>query len=206
MKDYLTLTKDTVTTKQTIEKSVFVAYAKGVNSADEAAAFVTEISKKNYDATHNCYAYVVFDKQKYSDDGEPSGTAGQPILECIKNSSLNCVCVVVTRYFGGVKLGTGGLSRAYAGSCQAVLQSAARVKMSACKKVRMEFDYSDYQSAQMLLRNKTEVVNTVFDASVLVTCFVKNDLLNEVKESLTEKSSGRVLIFEDEELFHAFKE
>ena len=110
---YTTLKKQITTEKQTIQKSVFMANVKGVDTVQEAREFYQEIAKKHYDATHNCYAYVVDDKMKFSDDGEPQGTAGMPILQVIQKQNLNRVCVVVTRYFGGIKLGAGGLVRAY---------------------------------------------------------------------------------------------
>ncbi|MGN0362467.1 MAG: YigZ family protein [Bilifractor sp.] len=98
------------------KKSVFIASVRHVTDADEAAAFVDEIKKKNWDARHNCYAWILGkdgSMMKASDDGEPSGTAGRPILDVLQGAGLTDVCMVVTRYFGGVLLGTGGLVRAY---------------------------------------------------------------------------------------------
>ena len=99
-------------------------------------------SKNYYDATHNCYAYIVGDKAKFSDDGEPQGTAGMPMYECIKANNLDRVCIVVTRYFGGVKLGAGGLVRAYGGAAADVLRKCARVPMRLCRNAEVTVEYS----------------------------------------------------------------
>ena len=142
MKEYTTISSNEVTIENVIEKSRFIASAIRVDTAEQAAAFVESKRKKHYDATHNCYAYIVGDKAKFSDDNEPQGTAGMPIYECIKNNSLDYVCVVVTRYFGGVKLGAGGLVRAYSGACADVLRSADKVSMRLCRRAEVTVEYS----------------------------------------------------------------
>ena len=121
---YTTVKKQTTIEKQTIQKSVFLAYVKGVDTVEEARDFYLEISKKHYDATHNCYAYVVDDKVKFSDDGEPQGTAGMPILRSIDAQKLDNILVVVVRYFGGTLLGTGGLMVAYREATKEALKNA----------------------------------------------------------------------------------
>ena len=114
-----------------IEKSRFIGYCAPVSSEEEALEFIEKIKKKHYDATHNVFAYVVgLDNniQRYNDDGEPSGTAGVPILEVIKKEDLRNVVIVVTRYFGGIKLGTGGLIRAYTKGAKIALDAGIIIK------------------------------------------------------------------------------
>ena len=117
-----------------IEKSRFIGYCAPVSSEEEALEFIEKIKKKHYDATHNVFAYVVgLDNniQRYNDDGEPSGTAGVPILEVIKKEDLRNVVIVVTRYFGGIKLGTGGLIRAYTKGAKIALDAGIIIKKKA---------------------------------------------------------------------------
>lgn len=128
-----------------IEKSKFIAYVKPVSSEEEAVSFVLEIKKKHFDATHNVSAYIVGNSneiQRYSDDGEPSGTAGMPILDLLKKEKLTNVAVVVTRYFGGIKLGTGGLVRAYTKSAKIGLEAAKIIKKIELTKIIFKIDYS----------------------------------------------------------------
>ena len=152
MKEYVTISKTETVAETVIEKSRFIAAAVGVATVDDALQFVNAKRKKYFDATHNCYAYVVGDKMKYSDDGEPQGTAGLPILECIKNKGLDCVCVVVTRYFGGVKLGAGGLVRAYSGSCAEALNRCEKLQMTECVRLQVVVDYSQLKGLRRALQ------------------------------------------------------
>jgi uncharacterized YigZ family protein len=126
-----------------IQKSRFICRAKHVESEAEASQFVQEISKRHWDATHNCYAYLVTETmQKSSDDGEPAGTAGRPILEVIHAKQCLYTAVVVTRYFGGIKLGAGGLVRAYSQGAAAAIEAAGIVKRMMHQQVLITFDYS----------------------------------------------------------------
>ena len=125
-----------------IEKSRFIVSAIHVDTVEEAVEFVNGKRKQYFDATHNCYAYAVGDRVKFSDDGEPQGTAGMPIYECIKNNGLDRLVVVVTRYFGGIKLGAGGLVRAYSGSCAEVLRQCEKLAMTDCTRAEVVIDYS----------------------------------------------------------------
>lgn len=128
-----------------IKHSKFIAHAKRVNDGEEAMEFVRQIKKKYSDATHNPYAFITGERGecvKFSDDGEPSGTAGQPILEIIKKQDIFNVAVVVTRYFGGIKLGAGGLVRAYADSALNVLIFAKKENMVLCDLVKVTCDYT----------------------------------------------------------------
>ena len=126
---YISVSGEHVTEK-VIERSRFITTSAHAEGEEEARAFVARVSAKYKDATHNCYAYIadsVGNFPRFSDDGEPSGTAGMPMLEVIKNKKLFCTAVVVTRYFGGIKLGAGGLVRAYSGSVAQNLDSAQKV-------------------------------------------------------------------------------
>jgi uncharacterized YigZ family protein len=128
-----------------IKKSRFIGYAAPVSSEEEALAFIQSIQKKHWDATHNCYAYVFgphHEIQKSNDDGEPAGTAGKPILEVIKKEDLRNVAVVVTRYFGGIMLGAGGLIRAYSQTAAAGLHAAGIVTRKLFQEVAISIDYS----------------------------------------------------------------
>ena len=142
MKEYTTISSIETVAEIVIEKSRFIASAVHVDSVEDAVEFVNGKKKQYFDATHNCYAYVVGDRVKFSDDGEPQGTAGMPIYECIKNYALDRLCVVVTRYFGGIKLGAGGLVRAYSGSCAEVLKQCEKLQMTDCTRAEVVIDYS----------------------------------------------------------------
>ncbi|EGG59885.1 YigZ family protein [Staphylococcus epidermidis] len=127
-----------------ISKSRFIAYIKPVSTENEAKAFIDEIKTKHKDATHNCSAYTVgpeMNIQKANDDGEPSGTAGIPMLEILKKQEIHNVCVVVTRYFGGIKLGAGGLIRAYSGAVRDVIYDIGRVELREAIPVTVTLDY-----------------------------------------------------------------
>lgn len=130
------------------KKSRFIGYAAPVETEEAAQAFLQEIRTRHRDATHNCYAYQVGEHNQYqrsSDDGEPSGTAGRPILEVIKGSGLSNVIVVVTRYFGGTLLGTGGLVRAYSATAAAALAEGVRVRLVAAAEFSLTVEYQQWQ-------------------------------------------------------------
>ena len=126
MKDFLTIKDKIFRHEFVVEKSRFISFACQVSTVGQANFFIESISKQHYDATHNCYAYLTDDGQKFSDDGEPQGTAGMPILNAIKGKNLHNVAVVVTRYFGGIKLGAGGLVRAYGKSASEALDGSEK--------------------------------------------------------------------------------
>jgi uncharacterized YigZ family protein len=126
-----------------IQKSRFICQTQRVETEEEASHFLTTVRKKYWDATHNCYGYVITDQiQKSSDDGEPTGTAGRPILEVIHNKGLSHTAVVITRYYGGIKLGTGGLVRAYSQGALAAIETAGIVDRSMYQQLVLTFDYS----------------------------------------------------------------
>ena len=172
-----------------IKRSTFLGKLKKVQSEEEAKNFVASIKKEHSLATHNCYAYIVFDdgveRVRYSDDGEPQGTAGLPILGVLKNKGLYNVAVVVTRYFGGIKLGAGGLVRAYAETATEACNSACVTKCVLCTKILVPFAYENYKKFNMFKMPKysktlsveySDKVNVAFavrkeDAEVFISSF-----------------------------------
>ena len=185
-----------------IKKSRFIGYAKPIDSEEDALKFIEEIKSKHRDATHNVYAYLVGENsniQRFSDDGEPTGTAGIPVLEVIKKEDLRDLVVVVTRYFGGIKLGGGGLIRAYTKGAKIALEAARIVDMVVHKKLRIGLDYSMYGKIEnYLLVNDYTVDDTRFDAS---TICVENEELEEFITTITNLTSGDAEI-EELELLH----
>lgn len=147
-----------------VNKSKFMAHVRHVESEEAALEFVLMIRKKYFDATHNCSAWVLGergDKQKSNDDGEPGGTAGNPILETIKKNELTNCAIVVTRYFGGIKLGAGGLIRAYSHTAALGLNAAKVVQMTAFRKISLTLEYNFLATVENYLRNKKiSVTNT----------------------------------------------
>lgn len=148
-----------------ISKSRFIAYIKPVSTENEAKAFIDEIKTKHKDATHNCSAYTVgpeMNIQKANDDGEPSGTAGIPMLEILKKLEIHNVCVVVTRYFGGIKLGAGGLIRAYSGAVRDVIYDIGRVELRKAIPVTVTLDYDQTGKFEYELASTTFLLREQF--------------------------------------------
>ena len=148
-----------------ISKSRFIAYIKPVSTENEAKAFIDEIKTKHKDATHNCSAYTVgpeINIQKTNDDGEPSGTAGIPMLEILKKQEIHNVCVVVTRYFGGIKLGAGGLIRAYSGAVRDVIYDIGRVELREAIPVTVTLDYDQTGKFEYELASTTFLLREQF--------------------------------------------
>lgn len=148
-----------------ISKSRFIAYIKPVLTENEAKAFIDEIKTKHKDATHNCSAYTVgpeMNIQKANDDGEPSGTAGIPMLEILKKLEIHNVCVVVTRYFGGIKLGAGGLIRAYSGTVRDVIYDIGRVELREAIPVTVTLDYDQTGKFEYELASTTFLLREQF--------------------------------------------
>lgn len=169
------------------KKSEFIGYAKRCESEEEAKAFVSEIKNKHKQATHNCFAYVIGENmgiQRYSDDGEPQGTAGIPTLEVIKKEDLRDVVVVVTRYFGGVKLGAGGLVRAYTKGAKIGIDAAKVIEKVMYKEVRIKIDYNQLGKVQNEIMNMNYFVkDTIYEDNVEIIVYSR---LEEVKV-LTDK-------------------
>lgn len=179
------------------KKSRFIATIAPVENEEEAVAFIESVRKKYYDARHNCPAFVIGKNKELtrcSDDGEPSGTAGKPILEVLLGAGLTNVAVVVTRYFGGTLLGTGGLVRAYTQAVQEGLAACKTATMRYGVSIRIETDYTDLGKIQHLLGNKEiPIVSSEYtDKVVLVVQLPKEDADGLIKE-LTEATAARAL-------------
>ncbi|MFY9214374.1 MAG: YigZ family protein [Tissierellaceae bacterium] len=181
-----------------INKSRFIGYANHIKTEEEALDFIEEISTKHRDATHNVYAYVVGENsniQRFSDDGEPSGTAGIPALEVIKKEDLRNVVVVVTRYFGGIHLGAGGLIRAYTKGAKIGLDAAKIVDMVVHQELGIKVDYNLYGKIEnFLLANEYIVDEVTFDTSVNISIFVDREELDRFIKTITDLSRGNIEI------------
>lgn len=149
MSDFRTLPVGMYQQTYVVQKSRFIAFAKRVQNTEEAQTFLKSVALP--DATHHCYAYVTTDAQKSTDNGEPAGTAGIPILQAIKQKHLNNVAVAVERYFGGIKLGTGGLARAYAQAANQVLESVPAVLMRECVVLKFTTNYEQQNLMRKLV-------------------------------------------------------
>lgn len=178
-----------------IERSKFICFVKGVDSEDDAKAFVESIKKQHSLATHNCYAYIADELglvQKFSDDGEPQGTAGMPILEVLKNRKLFKTCVVVTRYFGGVKLGAGGLVRAYSGVTADALDCSTIITMAQSSLIKVSTEYDGYSKLLKLVGPDAIISDTVF-ANGVECCFtVKKKYVEDFIKKLIDLFNGKV--------------
>lgn len=155
------------------KKSKFIANIFYVETVEEAEEKVKEIKKKHYDARHNCYAFSIFSKEgtvnRFSDDGEPSGTAGSPMLNILNSKGIVNAVVIVTRYFGGILLGTGGLVRAYTGAMQEALKEIQEVTKDTGLEVCLETSYPDLEKMKYYLKqNNIDIVNTEFSENVNV--------------------------------------
>lgn len=178
------------------KKSRFLAQVILAGTVEEAQAFVSARRKEYWDARHNCYAYVIGENQentRCSDDGEPAGTAGRPMLDLLLREDIHNAVVVVTRYFGGVLLGTGGLVRAYQGAAAKALENA---KILTCRKGRaltIIADYSDYGKAEYVLRDfKVAVEDISYGAQVVLRTVVLQELERTVSKILMEKTAAKV--------------
>lgn len=194
----------------TINKSEFIGHAFYVESIDEAEKYISEIRKKYKDATHNCFAYIIgVDKliQKYSDDGEPSGTAGIPMLEVLRKKDLTNCLVISTRYFGGILLGAGGLVRAYTKSIVGVLEKSKIVRKELFYNIDIILDYVFWGKIENILKNfGLEIINIEYLEQVKINLSVKKDnfeklkniIINEISDNCTikinEESYGSIFI------------
>lgn len=182
--------------EEIINKSRFIGYAKPVESEEEALAFIEEISKKHYDATHNVYAYHLGDElQRFSDDGEPSGTAGIPVLEVIKKEELKNLVIVVTRYFGGIKLGGGGLIRAYTRGAKIAIDAAKIVDMTLHTGMKLVIPYTLWGKIEnFLMTNQYPTENIDYLEDVEINLYVDNNQLERFRKDILDLTSGTAWI------------
>ena len=182
------------------KKSRFIATVEPVHSEEEALAFIEKIRKQYWDATHNCTAFTIGERHQLtrcSDDGEPAGTAGRPMLEVLLGEDVHDVAIVVTRYFGGTLLGTGGLVRAYSKSVQEGLRNAAILEK--CKAIRLEIrtDYNGIGKIQYLLgQNHITILNSEYTDTVFLEALVPTDLVGTIIAAITEGTSGQAKMTE----------
>ena len=176
------------------KKSVFIGYCEHVTNEEEALAFVKKIKEKHRDATHNCYGYVMKGGIlcRYSDDGEPQGTAGKPILDMLVKSGVDDVCVVVTRYFGGTLLGTGGLVHAYSLGAKMAVEAAGIAQFENYVVLKVACSYSDYQRVGLELERCDAIIdNTDYSDVVSVQFAVKDKFAEEITRKISEITSGK---------------
>lgn len=183
---------DSNTYKYEIEKSKFIGSVFRVENEDQIKDIIKQIKKENVKATHNCYAYVISNHQKSNDDGEPSGTAGLPILEAIKNQELENVLVVVTRYFGGIKLGASNLSRTYGLVATETMKSAKKVYIKEYKVYSISFGYSLTNAVnQYLTDNKIKIIDRKFEENIEYLVATENE---NFSNDLFDYTNGKISI------------
>ncbi|GAA0133415.1 YigZ family protein [Paenibacillus sp. YSY-4.3] len=188
-----------------IKKSRFIGHIKPVESESEAIAFIEEIKKKHWNATHNCSAYMIGERdeiQKQSDDGEPSGTAGKPILEVIKLQGLKNVAIVVTRYFGGIMLGAGGLIRAYTDGAVAATEAGEVITRVLHREIFAEIDYTWLGKVENELRNREiRTGETAFADNVTLLCLPLESEAEAFKAWLVDLTQGQVVLKEGNQVY-----
>lgn len=189
------------------KKSEFIGYIAPVTSNDEAVDFINSIKAMHRKARHNVYAYILRNDNisRYSDDGEPQGTAGIPVLEVLQKRSLTDVCIVVTRYFGGILLGGGGLLRAYSHAASLACDAANIMDMRLCHRLKVETDYNLYGKVSYILPGFDIItVNSDFADSVTLELLVMNEKLSGLQKEITEITNGTAKITDLGELYEDF--
>ena len=191
----------------TEKKSEFIGYITHTETDEEAAAFINEIRARHRKATHNVYAYILRNGSitRYSDDGEPQGTAGVPVFEVLRKEGLTDVCCVVTRYFGGILLGGGGLVRAYSHSAKIAVDAAVRKIMRPCYPMEITADYSLYgRLTNIFPEYEVKITDTVFEKDVTVKLLCTVSDAAPLEEKLIDAANGRITIQKGEESFEDF--
>lgn len=189
------------------KKSRFIATVQPVSDEKQALQFIEDMKKKYWDARHNCFAYVIGERHelaRFSDDGEPGGTAGKPMLDVLLGEDIHNVAVVVTRYFGGTLLGTGGLVRAYSGAVKAGLAQSVIINRTAGIKLLVGTDYTGLGKIQYILgENKISILDSVYTEKVEIVCIVPLDNLAKIKADITEGTNGRAVMEEGDTCYFA---
>ena len=189
------------------KKSRFIATVKPVKSEEEAIAFIESLKKKYWNATHNCSAYVIgehFQIQRCSDDGEPSGTAGKPMLDVLLGEEIHDTAVVVTRYFGGTLLGTGGLVRAYQSSTKAGLQASTVITKMYGQKISIQTDYTGLGKIQYILGQRgLTILNSIYTDKVALEVLLPEDDIKPVMDEIREGTNGQAVMELKEECYFA---
>ena len=189
------------------KKSRFIATVVPVHSEEEALKFVEAMKKKYWNATHNCYAYVIGENhelQRYSDDGEPGGTAGKPMLDVLIGEEIHNAAIVVTRYFGGTLLGTGGLVRAYSAAAKQGLASSVIITKNPGVKLRLATDYAGLGKIQYILGQRgIKILDSIYTNKVEIAALVPLDVLEAVKAEIREGTNGQAGMEEGEQCYFA---
>lgn len=192
---YITIANE-FRTEYIIEKSRFIATIAPVSTEEEAQAFMQRISKEFWDATHNCTAYAIGprqEQQRSSDNGEPSGTAGKPMLEVLKKTTITNVAVVVTRYFGGIKLGAGGLIRAYSHSVAKAVQEGPKLLIAPRQIVSLTIDYSYFGSVERQLQTLELPYQSTFTDTISLEIYVEPSFVSDLETTITNLTGGNLL-------------
>lgn len=191
----------------TEKKSRFIATVRPVKTEEEALAFLEEMKKKYWDARHNCFVYSVGLNREYtrcSDDGEPSGTAGRPMLDVILGEDIYNVAVVVTRYFGGVLLGTGGLVRAYSKAVQEGLAASRIIEKRRGIALKVTTDYTGIGKIQYIAGERNiPIPNSEYTDKVVLELLIPSEYVDAVQKAVTEGTNGRARMEKDRELYFA---
>lgn len=179
-----------------IKRSRFIGRCFPVADEQEALRLLEQVRRQHWDATHNCYAYSVGVSgacARYSDDGEPSGTAGLPMMETLRRSGVTDALVVVTRYFGGILLGAGGLVRAYSAAAAAAVRSAGEVEMRECVRLSLETPYPLWGRVEPLLRERAQLDEVRYEAAVHAAAWVRQEQSDALVRALIDRTDGRIV-------------
>lgn len=191
------------------KKSRFIATIRPVDSEEEALSFIAEMRKKYWDATHNCTAFVIgenHEQMRCNDDGEPSQTAGRPMLDVLLGEDVHNCCAVVTRYFGGTLLGTGGLVRAYSAAVKEGLRNCQILEKQLARKLTVETDYTGLGKIQYILgEEKISTLDSQYADKVSLTLLVPVDQLDPLMEKLTEGTNGRCVMEPGEQVWYGLQ-
>lgn len=187
-----------------VKKSRFIGHIMPVTTQEQALEFIQTVSKKHWDATHNVYAYIIRETgvKRYSDDGEPQGTAGIPVLDVLEKSGVTDCAVVVTRYFGGIMLGAGGLVRAYSHSASIAVAAGGIVTRAMCARLKVTCDYYFYGKLSSLVPESGGVIeNTIFEDNVTLVFRMPLEIIDGFNAKLIDVSNGRYKAEKTEEFF-----
>lgn len=191
------------------KKSRFIATIRPVESEEEALSFIAEMRKKYWDANHNCTAFVIgenHEQMRCNDDGEPSQTAGRPMLDVLLGEDVHNCCAVVTRYFGGTLLGTGGLVRAYSAAVKEGLRNCQILEKQLARKLTVETDYTGLGKIQYILgEEKISTLDSQYADKVSLTLLVPVDQLDPLMEKLTEGTNGRCVMEPGEQVWYGLQ-
>lgn len=186
------------------KRSRFIGHVWPVDSEEEARRYIEETRKRHHDARHNCWCYVLREGNilRYGDDGEPQGTAGQPMLNVFLREEVTNVCCVVTRYFGGILLGAGGLTRAYGGTAKLALNEAGVSRMRLWTTIAIPSSYAMYERVRLLVEMEGGIIaGTDFGADVVLSVLLPAEQTQSLQEKLTELSAGQLELLVEEEAF-----